>query len=74
MNSDDTNTSPQNNPTPINIPEPRIENLVELMEELSSPDPDPVEAKLNETSIDDNNGGRIELVDDPGNTTESIKK
>lgn len=38
-----------------------IESLVVLMEVLANIDTEGITAKLNETTINDNNGGRIEL-------------
>jgi len=43
-------------------PEPHVDDsLVSLIEALQAVDTDAPLAKLNETSITDNNGGRIEL-------------
>ena len=46
-------------------------NLVDLVDALQSVDPSSPEAPSNATSIDDNNGGRIELDEDSPNV---IKK
>ena len=42
-----------------------VQALSQLMEELQSIDINSPEAKLNETSISDGNGGRIDLNEDP---------
>lgn len=44
--------------------------LAELMDELDAVDENSAEAELNESTISDNNGGRIELEGDK----QSIKK
>ena len=42
-------------------------NLIDLVDALQSVDSSSPEAPANATSIDDNNGGRIELNEDPPN-------
>lgn len=67
MNTDDPKSdSSQSQP---NVSDPaqatgNDQNLVDLVDALQSVDPSSPEASLNPTSIDDNNGGRIELDED----------
>lgn len=82
--STDTNDQPQEAPLPNlepleanqatqseNVGSQSASNPISgLMEEMQGVELDSKEAELNATSIDDNNGGRIELVDEP----EDIKK
>lgn len=67
MNTDD----PKNNPSQSqpNTPDPaqatgNDPSLVDLVDALDSVDPSSPEVSLNPTSIEDNNGGRIELDED----------
>ena len=68
MNTDDPkNDSSQSQP---NASDPTQDtgndpSLVDLVDALQSVDPSSPEAPANATSIDDNNGGRIELNEDP---------
>lgn len=63
----EANQTPQSENTGSQISNNPISGL---MEEMQGVELDSKEAELNATSIDDNNGGRIELVDEP----EDIKK
>ena len=61
------NTNPQASTSPedsdqLEHEEDAGETLIQLLEELGNIDEDSKEAPLNKLSIDDNNGGRIELL------------
>lgn len=61
MNNDDPNQSPQ--PTDSsNDSGPALTDLVDALQSVDTQSP---EASLNATSIEDNNGDRIELNEDP---------
>lgn len=62
-------TEPNDQIEPIS--EPDEGGMADFMDTLQSIDESSPEASLNETSIDDNNGGRIELGEEPSNV---IKK
>ena len=65
MNTDDPKQdSPQSVPEPTQDSDSN-QNLTDLVDALQSVDPSSPEAPANATSIDDNNGGRIELNEDP---------
>lgn len=63
MNNDNPNQSPQ----PTNSNSDSGPALTDLVDALQSVDTTTPEASLNATSIEDNNGGRIELNEDPPN-------
>lgn len=61
MSTTDNNSQQVNNPAPV--PDSG-QSLTDLVGALQSVDTSKPEASLNATSIDDNNGGRIELNQD----------
>lgn len=67
MNTDDPNPTPttDNNQQPTDSSSDSGQPLADLVDALQSVDTEAPEAGLNATSIDDNNGGRIELNEDP---------
>ena len=68
MNTDDPkNDSSQSQPNASDSAQDTGNNpsLVDLVDALQSVDPSSPEAPANATSIDDNNGGRIEINEDP---------
>ncbi len=58
MNTDNTGNQPVNEPT-----NKKDDSLVELVDTLQKIDEKSPDAKINETSMDDNNGERIEFND-----------
>ena len=70
MNTDDPNQIPpsdNNQPQPTDSSESSNsgQGLTDLVDALQSVDTTSPEASLNATTIEDNNGGRIELNEDP---------
>ena len=68
MNTDDPNQAPpsdNNQQQTTNSGSDSGQPLTDLVDALQSVDTESPEASLNPTSIDDNNGGRIELNEDP---------
>ena len=69
MNTDDPNQAPSDNnqpqPTDSNDSSNSSQSLADLVDALQSVDTTTPEATLNATSIEDNNGDRIELNEDP---------
>ena len=67
MNTDDPNqtpTSDNNQPQPVDSSSDSGQPLTDLVGALQSVDTTTPEATLNATSIEDNNGDRIELNED----------
>ena len=70
MNTDDPNQitpSDNNQQQPIEPNSDSGQPIADLVDALQSVDTEAPEADLNATSIEDNNGGRIELNEDPPN-------
>ena len=70
MNTDDPNQTPSDNNQPQPTESGESSNsgqaqLTDLVDALQSVDTTTPEATLNATSIEDNNGNRIELNEDP---------
>ena len=64
MDTNDPNQTLQQ-PTDSNESSNSSQPMVDLVDALQSVDTESPEASLNATSIEDNNGGRIELNEDP---------
>ena len=67
MNSDDPNQIPPTDNNQQQTPDSSSDSgqpLTDLVDALQSVDPSSPEAPANATSIEDNNGGRIELDED----------
>ena len=68
MNTDDPNPTPLNDNNQPQAVEPSSDSgqpMADLVDALQSVDTQAPEASLNATSIEDNNGDRIELNEDP---------
>ena len=68
MNIDDPNQTPpsdNNQPQPVDSSSDSGQSVADLVDALQSVDTTTPEASLNATSIEDNNGDRIELNEDP---------
>ena len=76
MNTDDPNPTLLNDNNQPQMPEPSNDSgqsMVDLVDALQSVDTTTPEASLNATSIENNNGDRIELNEDPADPS-VIKK
>jgi len=70
MSTDDPNPTPPSDNNQQQTTESNSDSsqsLADLVDALQSVDTEAPEAGLNATSIDDNNGDRIELNEDPSN-------
>lgn len=68
MDTSDPNQTPQNDNNqqqPVDSNNDSGQPMTDLVDALQSVDTNSPDATLNPTSIDDNNGGRIELDEDP---------
>ncbi len=73
MNTDDSKNQPSQTQTPSPTPNTNTgQVLSDLANTMKSVDTKSPEAKLNTTSISDNNGGRIELNEDKGGNKSNI--